>query len=145
MKNVGCFYLASEQTYKVNSFLCIWHFLKNVSFNTSCTSDFATASSCLDFLLGLKVLFFLVSLQLCGFPLMPCRLYKAVTEILLGWVTGGNSFNLPTVLGMFILNVFPISTLCVRTDPWALITQKGLHLTFSQTPLQAYVFPKWQL
>lgn len=101
--------------------------------------------SSLDFMLGLKVLFFFVSLQLRGFPWILCRFYKAVTERLLGWVTRGDSFNLPTVLGMFILNVFPISTLCVRTDPWALITQKSLHLTFSQTPLQAYVLPKCQV
>lgn len=96
-------------------------------------------------MLGSKVLFFFVSLQLCGFPLMLCRFYKAVTDMPLGWVTRGDSFNLPTVLRMFILNVFPISTLCVTTDPWALITQKSLPLTFSQTPLQAYVLPKCQV
>lgn len=92
-----------------------------------------------------SVFFFFVSLQLCGFPLMLYRFCKTVTDIPLGWVTRGDSLNLPIVLEMFILNVFLISTLCVRTDLWALITQKCLHLTFSQISLQAYVFPKCQV
>lgn len=100
----------------------------------------------MDFMLELKVFFFFfVSLQLFGFPLMLYRFCKTVTDTPLGWVTRGDSLNLPIVHGMFILNVFLISTLCVRTDLWALINQKCLHLTFSQISLQAYVFPKCQV
>lgn len=60
----------------------------------------------LELHVGIKSALFLCFFTVFQFPFILCRFYKTMTGILPGQVTQGDSFNLPTLLGIFILNVF---------------------------------------